>query len=139
MLAAALFGAALVYVSLLAFRSATVYYLTVGELYAHGETRPGKLVRVAGSLVPDTFRRGGDPLDVSFTLRDDAGNTMPVKYRGEVGQLFFNENSELILEGRFEAGTFDTETLIVKCPSKYVNGNDNGGADEYTAETFGPS
>ena len=47
---------------------------------------------------------------------------MPVAYSGEVGQVFFNDHSELIQEGSYGAdGVFSTETLIVKCPTKYVN------------------
>lgn len=135
--AAVLFIGALAYFSFLAFRSATVYYLTVGELEQQGPTAEGRLVRVAGKLVNGSFERDRDGLDVSFQLKDERGNTLPVAYRGEVGQLFFNDHSELILEGRYSGDRiFHTETLIVRCPSKYVSLQDSGEEAPYQTEEF---
>lgn len=136
-LAAVLFAGALAYFAFLAFRSATVYYLTVGELEARGPTVEGRLVRVAGRLVPGSFARGEDPLDVKFQLRDEDGKALPVAYRGEVGQIFFNEHSEIILEGRYtDHRIFDTDTLIVKCPSKYIALEESGQQAPYTTEIY---
>ncbi|MBI4306408.1 MAG: cytochrome c maturation protein CcmE [Chloroflexi bacterium] len=136
-LAALLFVGALAYFAFLAFRSATVYYLTVGELEARGPTADGRLVRVAGKLVPGSFERSSDPLDVRFQLRDQSGHLLPVAYRGEVGQIFFNEHSEIILEGKYtDQRFFDTETLIVKCPSKYIALEESGQQAPYTTETY---
>ena len=122
----ALFGALIVAVlaffATMAFRSATVYYLTVSELDEQGPTADGRLVRVAGKLVKESYERAPNGIDVSFQIRDEQGQTLPVGYAGEVGQLFFNDHSELILEGAYGSdGVFTTETLIVKCPTKYVN------------------
>ena len=122
----ALFGALIVAVlaffATMAFRSATVYYLTVSELGEQGVTADGRLVRVAGKLVKGSYERAPNGLDVSFQIRDEQGQVLPVGYVGEVGQLFFNDHSELILEGAYGSdGVFTTETLIVKCPTKYVN------------------
>lgn len=136
-IAAVLFIGALGYFSFLAFRSATVYYLTVGELEQTGPTAEGRLVRVAGKLVDGSFVRDADGLDVSFRLKDDRGNTLPVAYRGEVGQLFFNEHSELILEGKYTGDRiFHTETLIVRCPSKYVSLQESGEEAPYQTEQY---
>lgn len=136
-LAAVLFASALAYFAFLAFRSATVYYLTVGELEARGPTADGRLVRVAGKLVPGSFERKADPLDVRFRLSDESGHVLPVNYRGEVGQIFFNEHSEIILEGKYtDQRFFDTETLIVKCPSKYIALEEGGQQAPYATETY---
>ena len=36
-------------------------------------------------------------------------------------ELFFNEHSEVILEGNYTPeGVFQSHNVIVKCPSKYV-------------------
>ena len=46
---------------------------------------------------------------------------MPVTYAGDIGQVFFNEHSEIIVEGQVQSsGTFRADTLTVKCPSKYL-------------------
>ena len=119
---AVLITAALGFFATQAFQNASVYYLTVNELEEQGITGDGTLVRVAGKLVSESFERAGNGLEVSFSIRDEEGNLLPVAYSGEVGQLFFNDHSELILEGAYGAdGVFSTETLIVKCPTKYVN------------------
>ena len=118
----ALIVAALGFFATQAFQNASVYYVTVSELEAQGITGDGTLVRVAGKLVTESFERADNGLDVSFSIRDEEGQVLPVAYAGEVGQIFFNDHSELILEGAYGAdGIFSTETLIVKCPTKYVN------------------
>ncbi len=119
---AVLIVAVLAFFATQAIRSASVYYLTVGELEQTGPTDEGRSVRVAGKLVKESFERAPNGLDVSFKIKDESGGLLPVAYRGEVGQLFFNDHSELILEGRYgHDGVFSTDTLIVKCPTKYVN------------------
>lgn len=136
-LAAFLFIGALSYFSFLAWRSATVYYLTVSELEQAGPTAEGRMVRVAGKLVDGSFVRAADGLNVTFSVSDDRGNVLPVAYRGEVGQIFFNEHSQLILEGRYtHERFFDTETLIVQCPSKYVSLQDEGQEAPYQTGTY---
>ena len=113
---------ALAFFAMMMFKNATVYYLTVGELASQGPTEEGRLVRVAGKLVKGSFERAPNGLDVSFEIRDEDGGVLPITYAGEVGQLFFNDHSDLILEGVYDGnGEFSTQTLIVKCPTKYVN------------------
>ncbi len=117
-----LFVAALAYLAVTTFRNATVFYVSVAELRAGGPTEEGKLVRVSGKLVSETFARSPSGVDASFQLQDSAGDVLEVNYlRGEVGQIFFNPHSTIDLEGRYTAdGVFVTDTLVVKCPSKYV-------------------
>ena len=46
---------------------------------------------------------------------------MAAIHDGVVPDLFFNEHSEIILEGSYPAkGVFESQTVIVKCPSKYI-------------------
>ncbi len=111
---------ALGYFGFMAFQSATVYYYTVGELEAKGPTPEGRMVRVSGKLVPDSFHREGGSTLARFALTDGS-RTMPAAHDGIVPDLFFNEHSEIILEGTYTPeGTFDSQNVIVKCPSKYV-------------------
>ena len=111
---------ALGYLGFIAFQSATVYYYTVDELSLIGPTPEGKMVRVGGKLVPGSFHREGDSTVAQFTLSDGA-EAMPAVHEGVLPDLFFNEHSEIILEGTYGAdGVFDSENVIVKCPSKYI-------------------
>ena len=112
----------------MALRNSTVYYMTVGELHQQGPTVPGKSVRVEGALVPGSFHQLPSGLDVAFTIRDSQGETLPAVYSGPVGQLFFNKRSKLILEGAYKRdGVFDTQNVIVKCPTKYINQQNQAG------------
>ena len=111
---------ALGYFGFVAFEGATVYYYTVGELEAQGPTPDGRMVRVSGKLVPASFHREGRSTLARFALTDGS-RTMAAAHDGIVPDLFFNEHSEIILEGTYTPdGTFESQNVIVKCPSKYV-------------------
>ena len=54
-----------------------------------------------------------------FSLTDGQ-DTINAVHDGVVPDLFFNEHSEILLEGTYgPEGMFDAEAIIVKCPSKY--------------------
>ncbi len=135
---------ALGYLGFTAFQSATVYSYTVSELTALGPTPEGKLVRVNGSLVEDSFVRPDGSTMAHFTLTDkddtdkDGGTTaVAASYDGVLPDLFFNPHSEIILEGTYRPdGVFDSQNVLVKCPSKYIEAEDNGSYDQsaYTKE-----
>ena len=111
---------ALGYFAFQAFQSATVYYLTVGELQQIGFTEEGRSVRVSGKLVQGSFERKPDSTLASFVITDGSV-TLSAVHDGVVPDLFFNEHSEIIMEGTYtREGLFESHTVIVKCPSKYV-------------------
>ena len=111
---------ALGYFSFLAFKGATVYYYTVSEIMVEPATVEGKMVRVSGKLVPDSFSRAEDSTVAHFMLTD-GDKVMPAIHNGVLPDLFFNEHSEIILEGSHAPQhAFDSQNVIVKCPSKYV-------------------
>ena len=111
--------AALGYLSFLAFKSATVYYYTVGELSEIGPNPDGKSVRVSGKLVPSSFSREDGSTLATFRLTDSV-ETLSAVYDGVLPDLFFNEHSEILVEGTYGPnGLFDAQAIIVKCPSKY--------------------
>ena len=111
---------ALGYVIFLAFQGATVYYYTVGEINKIGPSPEGKIVRVSGKLEPDSFHRAAGSTLSEFHLTDGS-ETLAAAHEGVIPDLFFNEHSEIILEGSYDPnGVFMSENIIVKCPSKYV-------------------
>ena len=111
---------ALGYFAFMAFQSATVYYYTVSEMNDLGATPEGKLVRVSGKLVPVSFRRVDESTLANFSLTDGA-DTLKASHNGVLPDLFFNDHSEIILEGTYGSdGVFTSQNVIVKCPSKYI-------------------
>ena len=116
----AVLAAALGYFAFLAFQSATVYFYTVSEMSDQTATPEGRTVRVGGKLVPESFHRADGSTVASFALTDGAA-TLNAVHDGILPDLFFNEHSEIILEGAHVPGEpFVSERIIVKCPSKYV-------------------
>ena len=107
------------YLGFIAFQSATVYYYTVGELQDLGPTPDGRMVRVNGKLVEDSFERIDTSTLARFSLTDGS-DTLSAAHDGILPNLFFNEHSEIILEGSYgQDGVFQSHNVIVKCPSKY--------------------
>ena len=114
------------YLAYMAFQSATVYYYTVGELRELGPTPEGRMVRVNGKLVEDSFERIDTSTLAHFSLTDGS-DTLSAAHDGILPDLFFNEHSEIILEGSFgQDGVFQSHNVIVKCPSKYVAAEESG-------------
>ena len=110
---------AVAYLIYAAFPGSASYYFTVDELEANSAEVDGKMVRVKGKLAPDSFSRedGGTMATFALVAGDEV---LPASYNGVVPDLFFNEHSEIILQGNYSEGqTFHAETVSVLCPSKY--------------------
>ena len=123
---AAVLIAALGYFAFMAFQSATVYYYTVSELHEVGPTPENKLVRVNGKLIEPSFVRVDGSTLANFELTDGV-RSMPATYDGVLPDLFFNVHSEIILEGSYGPdGVFTGRNVIVQCPSKYIESDENG-------------
>ena len=124
--AATILFAALGYFAYMAFQGATVYYYTVTEISGQPATIEGRMVRVSGKLNPGSFYRVEGATLAHFSLTDDITEIEAV-HDGVLPDLFFNEHSEIILEGTHSPGKeFDSQNVIVKCPSKYVAVEDSG-------------
>jgi cytochrome c-type biogenesis protein CcmE len=121
---AAVVSLALGYMIYAAFPGNALYFLTVGELMNKTDVHDGRTLRVSGKLVADSFQREGRSTTSYFQLRDEdgteAGEHLSATYVGVVPDLFFNPHSEVILEGSYgEDQVFYTDSILVKCPSKY--------------------
>ena len=118
--AAVVLCAALGYFAYMAFQGAMVYYYTVSEISTQPPTAEGRMVRVSGKLKPGSFHRVEGSTSARFSLVDGISEIEAV-HNGVLPDLFFNEHSEIILEGAHTPGQeFDSQNVIVKCPSKYV-------------------
>ncbi len=113
------FALALAYLIFAAFPGNTLYYLTVDEFLADEQNLDGRNLRVVGKLVPDSFQRVKGTTQANFSITEQ-GIVLASTYVGVVPDLFFNPHSDVVLEGSYgEGGVFQTDTIIVKCPSKY--------------------
>lgn len=110
---------ALGYLGYNAFQSASMYYLTVGELLAKGEAAYGEQVRVSGKVVGGTVQTDSEAGIFSFSVADSGGATMPVVYEGIVPDTF-KAGANVVVEGELTPlGVFEATFLLAKCPSKY--------------------
>lgn len=117
-----LVAGALIYFAFIAFQGATVSYLSVAQAIADSPTAADRQVGVTGKLVPDSYVRDADGLTARFSIKDEDGTeVLEITYRGEIGQVFFNDHSEIILQGqKLVDGSFNADHLTVRCPSKYL-------------------
>ena len=123
---ALIFLAGIGYLAVYAFNEATTQYLEVDEVASTlgdaGQSASGGQVGIIGKLVAGSYVKSPDGITANFRVRDEGGaEDLPVVYAGEIGEVFFNEHSELIMTGIVEAdGVFHAEQMTVRCPSKYL-------------------
>ena len=116
--AVALLAIAVGFLAVTAFQGATVYYLTVEEALAEGNISKDT-IRVSGRRVPDSFKREPQGTLAHFELIENE-SVLKATYDGILPELFFNEHSDIVLEGSMSKdGHFHSKTIIVKCPTKY--------------------
>ena len=126
-----LVSAALAYFAFTAFEGATVDYLSVAQVYDVAATADDRQVGVTGKLVQDSYVRDADGLTARFSIKDEDGvQHINVVYKGEIGQVFFNDHSEIILQGqKMVDGSFSADNLTVRCPSKYLTESEQAEID----------
>jgi cytochrome c-type biogenesis protein CcmE len=84
----------------------------------HEAEQSGTQVQVAGSLVNGSTKYLDATKELSFTMADPEGGTLPVVYKG-VKPGNFEEATQIVAIGTYHNGAFNAEQLLVKCPSKY--------------------
>lgn len=134
---------AVAYMVYAAFPGNALYFVTVSEFMTGEEYQDGQLIRVSGKLAPDTFQRQDNSTLARFQLvdkeGDGGGHTLDASYVGVMPDLFFNPHSEIILEGSYTPeGIFETDSILVKCPSKYQSLDEEFPAD-YNTYNAGPA
>ncbi len=102
-------------------RDTMVYYLTVGELKGRVPSVYKDKVRVSGTVVPGSIKKGIDgSLEFKIT---DGEQAIDVQYRGIVPDIF-RDNVEAVVEGLYTPqNVFKAKVLLAKCPTKYDPAN----------------
>jgi cytochrome c-type biogenesis protein CcmE len=100
------------------FSGSTSDYLTIAEVRALGpeQTRDS---RVAGAIVPNSVEWSTRDLHLLFEIEDETG-TLPISYHGPQPDMLVDA-VEAVAIGKYDpqAGVFEAEDLLMKCPSKY--------------------
>lgn len=78
----------------------------------------GKVVHVAGDIAHQTVRADAAAQTLSFILIDDAGDKLPVVYKG-MRPANFDSAPKASVTGKAQNGVFVAEKITTQCPSKY--------------------
>ena len=111
-LALALLGVA-IGIGVTSFRKTVTPYISFAEA-----RRSNGLVQVNGVLADKQYVLKSNEQYLSFRLRDDHGEVMPIVYRGVVPGNF-DQATSIVAIGHWKDREFEAEQLLVKCPSKY--------------------
>ena len=80
--------------------------------------RSAGLVQVNGVLADKEYVMKQEQQYLSFRIRDERGEVLPVEYHGVIPGNF-DQATSIVAIGRYHDGKFTAEQLLVKCPSKY--------------------
>tara|TARA_B100000315_G_C14245216_1_gene437102 strand:+ start:244 stop:633 length:390 start_codon:yes stop_codon:yes gene_type:complete len=112
-------GLAIGYLGYMGFQGSATYYYTVSELTELGSSVHGENVRVDGQVVSGSLEQESNGLILKFNIVDEK-ESLPVVYQGIVPDSF-KPDSEVVVEGHLNStGIFQANTIMTKCPSKYV-------------------
>ncbi len=99
-------------------QSDEVYDMTVSELI-RCTSCIGQSVRVEGTVQKGSIQHNDTMQQLDFVI-SDGEKSLPVAYSGVVPDIF-NVGIQVVIEGQYSGhGTFQAETLLTKCPSKFT-------------------
>lgn len=111
--------------------SSTSEYVT----FAEAAESPSKEFHVVGMLNKDkemTYDPAVDANLFSFYLVDNDGVERKVNFKGTKPQDF-ERSEQVVLIGHSEGEEFEAEKILMKCPSKYNDGAQEGEFQEFSA------
>ena len=110
---------ALGYLGYTGFEGSATYYYTVSELMEQGNSIYGENVRLNGLVAPGSIEQESSGFIMRFTIINGEAS-LPVVYQGVVPDAF-RVGNEVVVEGYLDSdSTFQANTILAKCPSKYV-------------------
>jgi cytochrome c-type biogenesis protein CcmE len=96
------------------------YYADVGQFASAPASETSQPVRVHGFVAAGSIAKDLAAGHVDFRVEDKAkAHVLPVRYLGIDVPDMFKDGAEVVVEGRYESGTFMAERVMAKCPSKY--------------------
>lgn len=112
---------AVVYLIYTGISSNAAYFLTVDELHAKGDVMLDRTVRVSGNVDAETIDFNNRDLLLAFDVVSEDGGRMHVIFNGPKPDQM-REGAQAILEGKYDGETFTADSLLLKCPSRYEEG-----------------
>ncbi len=95
------------------------YYMTVSELHGRGATIVGERVRVSGTVVDGSEDWRPQEVTLRFAIADENGSQLPIVFSGPRPDNFQRAASAIVEGELLPDGSFQAETLLLKCPSRY--------------------
>lgn len=95
------------------------YYMTVAELQDQGAAVVGERVRVNGNVVEGTEDWRPREMTLKFSIADESGEQLPIVFYGPRPDNFQRAASAIVEGELLPDGTFEANTLLLKCPSRY--------------------
>ncbi len=80
--------------------------------------RSGERVQVFGTIIPEKIDFDSSSLVLSFTIKNEEGEELPVVYSGVVPSNF-EYAQQATCAGEWKGDHFQADQLLLKCPSKY--------------------
>ena len=99
--------------------STGAYYLTVAEVHGRGAEAYGQRIRVSGNVVEGSEEWNAREITLKFSIADESGEQLPIVFYGPRPDNFQRAASAIIEGEMLPDGSFQAETLLLKCPSRY--------------------
>lgn len=107
------------FLSYTGFKSFATYYYPVSEVQKQGSALYGEKIRVNGTVAAGSVVQEQGSNILRFNVVE-GGASLPVVFQGAVPDTFKAE-IEVVVEGHLNSnGVFQANTILTKCPSKYV-------------------
>ena len=103
--------------TLTGFSEYELSYVTVKELKGIDIRKPGKRVKMGGTIVDGSRQEVAEGW--RFELAQDELTIPVLYYELTVPDMFHNKRVEVIVEGIYEQGEFHADNLMTKCASRY--------------------
>ena len=95
------------------------YYMTVDEINRAGASLVGERVRVSGIVVDGSEDWRPQEVTLRFAIADENGSQLPIVFSGPRPDNFQRAASAIVEGELLPDGSFQAETLLLKCPSRY--------------------
>ena len=100
-----------------ALSDSLVYFILPSEYAATPEQYDDRRIRLGGIVQPGTVAFDEERLVLAFDVTDSR-STYPVRHEGTPPELF-EENTGVVVEGRFRDGAFHSDNLLVRHSEVY--------------------
>ena len=100
-------------VGVTSFKKSVTPYISFAEA-----RRSSGLVQVNGVLADKHYVLKPNEQYLSFRLKDERGEVLPVEYHGVIPGNF-DQATSIVAIGQYKDARFQADQLLVKCPSKY--------------------